>query len=328
MATQKRALPLILASFALIGALAFGFHHQKTLAQADHGTISVSLVQANVSLERKHDMAYFETNVEEYLSLTNGIAGHPDLIIWPETVIQKWIATTIGSVYQSPYLPKLDRPTNLITGSLTFTPPNDAHNSALGIIPTGEVLAPYHKQILMPFGEYMPGASLFPWLKKLNENIADFSAGTGPVVFAMPLERDSSVPLKVGPLICYEDVVPSLSRDAVRQGATLLVSVSNDAWFGNSEAPDQHELIASFRAIENGRALLRSTNTGATGIIDPTGKKLGTLPWFSAGVLTREVPLMAIDTPYAHSSVGLFPLWMAWATLLLAVLPRRRISKL
>jgi apolipoprotein N-acyltransferase len=141
----------------------------------------------------------------------------------------------------------------------------------------------------MPFGEYTPLGGIFPWLKELNGMAGEFSAGKSAVVFQYPLDGAAEEKLKVSPLICYEDIVPSLSREAVQEGAEILVNLTNDAWFGNTVAPHQHHLIASFRSIENHRYLLRSTNTGLTAIVDPVGRTVGSLPPYSEGVLRSEV---------------------------------------
>ena len=115
--------------------------------------------------------------------------------------------------------------------------------------------APYFKQILIPFGEYMPFASVFPWLNRLNEHAGLFSWGKEIKVFAYPIERldGSNYTARISPLICYEDTVTGPARDATRQGAELLVNLTYDTWFGRSAAPYQHHLIAIFRAIENRR---------------------------------------------------------------------------
>ena len=120
----------------------------------------------------------------------------------------------------------------------------------------------------------------------------------------------SGATVHVSPLICYEDVVPHISRWAVVKGATLLVNQTNDAWFGNTVAPYQHHMIASFRAIENRRFLLRSTNTGLTAAVDPLGRTLASLLPFTEGVLPIEVNLIQTQTIFTR-----LPIPLAWTLL-------------
>ncbi len=299
----------LLASLLVFGAaIGYGTTELNRYQRGNHATIPVALIQANVSLEHKHDISYFEANVDSYRSLSDTVPESTELVIWPESVIQRFIPDSIIISTHSRFLPPPLPDRDLLVGSLTFTTDRRPRNSALVIREDGSIPPIYHKQILMPFGEYTPFGEFLPWIAQLNDRVANFAAGTGPVV--IPL---SSTPTaKLAPLICYEDTVPSLSGDAVRAGATLLASLSNDAWFGDSAAPDQHELIAAFRAIETRRTLLRSTNTGTTGIIDPVGNSLGRLPPFSEGLLSASVPIVAdIDTPFSQY-------WGEWPTRILA----------
>src|SRR5262249_39140144 len=110
--------------------------------------------------------------------------------------------------------------------------------------------------------------------------------------------------VKVAPLICYEDIMPELSRQAALNGADLLVNITNDAWFGKSAAPFQHHLIASFRAIENRRFLIRSTNSGLSAVINPLGETVAQIPIFSEGTVLATVGLldeMTVYTLYGYS---------------------------
>jgi len=287
-----------------------------------HETQSVALVQANLSIERKGDVAYFSSNEERYRALSSPFQGSSTLVIWPETAIQEWIPAQIGHVRNNKHLPSFEKQMPLLVGALSFSSRTATHNSAFGILPTGEVLPPYHKRILMPFGEYTPFSDLIPFLASMNANVAEFHAGKKVEVFEYPLltEGGSRI-LKVSPLICYEDIVPSLSRESVIQGAELLVNLTNDAWFGDSVAPLQHHLIASFRAIENRRSLIRSTNTGLTAVVTPWGKTTASLPLFQEGTLLAEVPVIRYNTLYTRY-LGEKPWWLLSSAAVVLVLLR------
>ena len=137
-------------------------------------------------------------------------------------------------------------------------------NSAVLISPAGEFLGQYDKIHLVPFGEYVPLKKLFFFAGKLTAEVGDFVPGTRPV----PLGEHH--PLAA--LICYEGIFPDLVRQFSASGAELLVNLSNDSWYGDSAARYQLLLMSRLRAIENGRWLLRATNTGITAIVDPYGR--------------------------------------------------------
>ncbi|MFW5854439.1 MAG: apolipoprotein N-acyltransferase, partial [Thermodesulfobacteriota bacterium] len=101
-------------------------------------------------------------------------------------------------------------------------------------------------------------------------------------------------------LICYEGIFPNLSAAMARNGARLLVNITNDAWYGATSAPYQHFSMAVFRAVENRRALIRSANTGISGFIDPTGRITATTRLFEDAVMTREVPQLDLQTVYSR----------------------------
>jgi apolipoprotein N-acyltransferase len=121
---------------------------------------------------------------------------------------------------------------------------------------------------LVPFGEYVPLAAFLPFVKKMVQGIGDFSPGESLTPLAAPFG-------KMGMLICFEGIFPEISREYVRNGAGLLVNITNDAWFGDSSAPYQHLSMTVFRAVENRVPLVRSANTGITAFIDSRGHVLG-----------------------------------------------------
>ena len=118
--------------------------------------------------------------------------------------------------------------------------------------------AKYDKVHLVPFGEYVPFKKWLPFIGKIVEHVGDFKAG----------EKGSTLSWKnnrLGVLICYELIFPNLSRQATQNGASALINITNDAWYGRTSAPYQHFSMAVFRAVENRRALVRSANTGFFG---------------------------------------------------------------
>jgi apolipoprotein N-acyltransferase len=166
-------------------------------------------------------------------------------------------------------------------------------NSMVVLAPSGEVLAQYDKIHLVPFGEYVPLRRWLVLAEKLTAEIGDFVPGSKLVVSQMEGGRMSG-------LICYEVIFPDLVRRFVRNGAEVLVNISNDGWYGSSAARYQHLLIARMRAIENARYLLRATNTGITAVIRPDGRVTAELAPDRPGVLRGQWSFQQRQTFYTR----------------------------
>jgi len=139
--------------------------------------------------------------------------------------------------------------------------------------------------------------------------VEGFTAGDGPHALDLPGG------VKIAPLICYEDLMPELSRAFVREKkANLLVNLTNDAWYGSTVAPWQHARLAQWRAIETRRSLLRVTNTGVTTLINAKGERVETLPIFTPAVLKTQVEILEGETLYVR-----FGDWFAWGVTLLTL---------
>ncbi|UCH46114.1 MAG: apolipoprotein N-acyltransferase, partial [Nitrospiraceae bacterium] len=148
--------------------------------------------------------------------------------------------------------------------------------------PDGRTLSVYDKIHLVPYGEYVPLRKLLPFVEKLTGGIGDFMPGKERVVMDTPFAT-------IGNLICYEIIFPNLVRDFVHNGANVLVTITNDAWFGNTSAPYQHFGTAIFRAVENRVPVVRAANTGISGFIDSKGRVLSKSDIFAEAVLTEGI---------------------------------------
>jgi len=295
----------------LIVAIGYGVWIEETLQKAPSNPLQTVLVQGNVSLQRKHDISYFTVNREQYLKTSQLVSSKDTLIVWPESTITDFIPASITNSQEAPLLPHLGDGSAFLVGGLTYRSSKEYYNSSILIRPDGSVAEPYNKIILMPFGEYTPFASLMPWLAEINATAGQFTAGSGPAVLSFPLSDGRQV--RLSPLICYEDIVPELARDATRRGAEVLINQTNDAWFGDTIAPHQHHMIAAFRAIENRRYLLRSTNTGLTAVVDPLGQTLASLLPYTESVLPMEVTLLTYQSTYTQLPISL--MWLALASI-------------
>jgi apolipoprotein N-acyltransferase len=314
----KQQNPLFFGSLVfLVFAVSYGRFRINQFENWDGINQKIAVIQANISVEQKHNQAMLVANVDQYKKLSQNIPGPDTLIIWPESVINDFIPNDVASVGNDARLPFFSSNNPLLIGALSYNQNRQIFNSTFAILNSGTVLEPYHKQVLMPFGEFMPLSSVFPWLTKLNPMVANFTAGTKEKVFEYPMVRNdgSFYTARVSPLICYEDVIPTPARKSTKLGAQLLVNITNDGWFGISMAPIQHNQIASLRAVENRRYLIRSTNTGLTALVSPTGATVQTLPVFSEGVLSAQVPLIDYMTLYTVFTGN----FLGWTLLLITV---------
>jgi apolipoprotein N-acyltransferase len=300
---------LALASFT--GAISYGYLIQETIQSLPIKPLSTIMIQGNVSLQHKHDMAFFTVNREQYLKTSMKVAEKDSLVIWPESTITEFIPANIEDVSRTSLLPYLGNGSAFLVGGLTYRSRKEYFNSSILVRPDGTVPQPYNKMILMPFGEYTPFASVLPWLAEINATAGQFTAGESPSLLSFNLSNQTEV--KLAHLICYEDVVPSLAREATARGAEVLINQTNDAWFGDTVAPYQHHMIAAFRAIENRRFLLRSTNTGLTAVVDPLGRTLASLLPYTESVLPMEISLISYESTF--TTIPIYLMWLALATI-------------
>jgi apolipoprotein N-acyltransferase len=266
------------------------------VAKASEQPVTVALVQPNVPQEHKWDPQYFLPILRQLREATDPLLGR-DLVIWPESAIPNYYQQSLGFLQ-----PMGERAAAARTTLLTGAPFRAAGSNAYynSIIALGFGSGTYHKQRLVPFGEYVP---LEQQLRGLIEffDLPMSSFSSGPAM-QPPLKAGA---FRVAPFICYEIVY----GDMVARGAhdaDLLVTISNDSWFGNSIGPWQHLQIAQMRGRENGRYVLRATNNGISAIIDHQGRIVARTEQFVAATLTGEAEVMLGNTPF--SSFGSKPI--------------------
>jgi apolipoprotein N-acyltransferase len=251
--------------------------------------LRISLIQGNISQERKWLPEEMEDNVRVYIRLSVPAMADSDVIIWPEAAIPTFYQN-VEEFAQALQQDAKDHNVDYLIG----VPWGDGetgifHNSVVSL---GRVNNFYHKQRLVPFGEYLPLRSLFSFFRDFVDiPMADFTSGER----TQPLLQAGGHP--VGVSICFEAVFGSEIRNSLPQ-AQFLVNVSNDAWFGDSLAPHQHLQIARMRALEAGRYLARATNTGITAIVDDRGKIIARGAPFQAEVVKGKVQPLSGTTPY------------------------------
>jgi apolipoprotein N-acyltransferase len=279
-------------------------------------SISVSAVQGNIPQDIKWQSDSVGFIIREYVDLTSTEWGR-DLIVWPEAAVPLFRESAL------PWLQRWDRQgkatgSALLLGIPDREPGSDDFWNAAIVLGDGD--GRYIKRRLVPFGEYVPLEGL------LRGTIAFFDL---PMANNQPGPWEQA-PLRAGDLslslsICYEVVYSELVRQTV-VNPDLLVTISNDTWFGDSIGPWQHLEMARARALENGRYMLRATNNGISALIDERGVIRSRLPQFESGVLRGEVALLSGRTPFA--AVGNLPtltlVGLLLSVLLLAPQLRRR----
>jgi len=297
---REKRTPLLLAALTATLALQAGRLVQAPRERADE---LATLVQANVPVLAGADWtrAYFQATLQELSGFaSNPAAGDQPgfrLIVWPESPAPFYTSDPIFRTALSNLA--RDQGAWVLVGAIGTSPgPESApraeiNNSAQLVSPAGEWARRYDKVHLVPFGEYVPFERLFSFAGGLTKEVGDFSPGTARI----PLAADG---VKLGVFICYESIFPNEIRQLAAQGAEVLVNLSNDGWYGDSGAYAQHLQQARVRAVENGRWLLRDTNTGVTAAIDPYGSVVASLPRKVRGALLAPYALSSRTTFYTR----------------------------
>ncbi|WP_245621704.1 apolipoprotein N-acyltransferase [Sedimenticola selenatireducens] len=253
--------------------------------------LKVSMIQGNIAQEAKWRRDSLRPTLDLYTGLTRE-NWQSNLIIWPETAVPAF-AHQVEELLLRPLTEEaLANQSALLIGIPMWDVESGAYYNSM--ISLGQERGSYAKRHLVPFGEFMPlKAWLRPLIDWLQIPMSDFTAGDS----TRPLLRVAGY--WAGISICYEDAFGEEVIEALPQAA-FLVNASNDAWFGDSLAPSQHLEIARMRALESGRYLLRSTNTGISALIDPKGKVRDFSPAFQRHVLSGEIIPMQGATPYVR----------------------------
>lgn len=286
-------------------ALTWAYGIRQVFAPAPAAVeFSFAAVQANIPQNVRNNLT-FESDVQaRYKKHTEvALAMRPDLLLWPESATPRPVFN--------------DQPTwdfvrelagrddgDFLLGTVYFSDKGD-FNSVAMLSAHAQEAQMYHKMHLVPFGEYVPFRKAFPLFAWVVGDLVpdDFDAGTGPVILEM-----SSKPVKIGPLICFEDVIGDLARKFALEGAQAFAVVTNDGWFRASAGSRQHAAHAVFRCVENKLPMIRAANTGVTCLVDRLGQVKETLQTetgdtFIEGVLFGKVaaPVNPAPTFYARN---------------------------
>ncbi|MDF9433378.1 apolipoprotein N-acyltransferase [Chromohalobacter israelensis] len=268
----------------------------------------VALLQGNLPQLTKWSAEGQRAAANTYSTLTRAQPEEADLIVWPETALPMFAAQA------RPVLERvqatLPPDTALLTGIVQREANGDYYNSVIGV---GASEGSYRKEHLVPFGEYLPLEGLLRGIIAFfNLPMSSFTAGDADQA---PIEAAG---MQLGSAICYEIIYADLVANRARD-ANVLLTVSNDTWFGDSIGPLQHLQMAQLRALENGRYVLRATSNGVTAIIDAQGHITQRAPRFETTSVNGEVQPMQGLTPFTRTGS-----WPAWGLALLLLVPGLR----
>jgi apolipoprotein N-acyltransferase len=222
------------------------------------------------------------------------------LIVWPEAPAPFYPADPDFREFTA----RIARQSHsyLLFGGVGRTAAGAPLNSAFLVSPDGVIVDQYDKIKLVPFGEFVP--SPFGWVNRISKETGDFAPGNRVVVFHVDGHR-------LGAFICYESAFPDLVRRFVRDGAEVLVNLSNDGYFGTSAAREQHLALVRMRAAENRRWILRATNDGITAVVDPAGRTVERLQPYRELATDMHLNRLDVLTPYTRRGD-----WFAWGCLI------------
>jgi apolipoprotein N-acyltransferase len=259
--------------------------------------LQVVAVQGNVPQEDKWQQARHSEIMERHLAMTRkALEGGARLVVWPES-------STVEQIARSPELQHRLRgllgphQARALVGSVYSLPAGGYTNAAFLVDPVDGLAERYDKMHLVPFGETVPLRDLLFFIEPMVEAVGDFQPGRVPGVLGRDLDlRNGQVTsgqgrqgTPFGVAICYEVIYAHMVAEQVRQGATFLTTITNDAWFGRTAAPAQHFAMAVVRAAETRRWLLRAANTGISGLVAPDGRVVAASELFTTAMIQGSI---------------------------------------
>lgn len=258
------------------------------MAQPEEGPqrVTVAAVQPAIGILERESAVGRDATWQRLESLTREAAqARPAVIVWPETAVgDPALDPLLGARLAA--LSRLTRSALVVGaaeaekfatargGTDLAVAQRDSYNSAYLVVSGARLGEPYRKRRLVPFGEYLPLRDSLPWPRWLVPEIGDGIAGDWVAGFDVPADPANGLPaaLRIGVLICWESLFADLSREAVQEGAQVLVQLTNDIWFGRTRASAQHNAASLLRAIENRVPVVIASNTGPSQIIDGHGR--------------------------------------------------------
>lgn len=319
------------AALHAAGAVSFAM---VPAADAGRESIRVAVLQGNIDQGVKWNQNWVERTIVIYEELSREAAAlGAEVIVFPESAVPGALNSDVSLRYRLTQLAQQTGAAFVVGSIARESEPGQRtsrfFDSAFVLQSTGEFTDRYDKSHLVPFGEYVPLGEWIGWLfKAVAQGMATrgVTRGPGPRAVSLDVESLDSSPLTAGVPICYELLFPDRTRRFVRDGAQLLLAITNDAWYGRTGAPHQFLAMTAVRSAENGVWTARAANTGVSAFIDSHGRVREQTAIFERGLLVEDVPLRdprAAGTFYARNG-DIFVYLCAAAVAAMAVLAFRR----
>ena len=278
-------------------ALAFAYGVRQLMHAPPAGdSISIAAIQSNIPIVEKRDPEHEERILDLHVRLSEtAVSIKPDLLVWPEAATPRplfsdqrnWdVVRGLAEKHDGDFL----------LGTVHLDPHGGDFNSVVLLSDHAKLAQFYHKVHLVPFGEYVPARDSFPFFAWIVGDLVpdDFDSGGEPVVL-----ETKKKPVKIAPLICFEDTLGDLARQFVAKGAQLFITVTNDGWFLQSAGSEQHLVNAVFRCAENKIPMIRAANTGVSCVIDRFGRIVNSLQAADGKTFIEGVLFAHVEFPKA-----------------------------
>ncbi len=322
--SQKRAVAVVAVCLVLLNTF-FGIINMCLYSKRNDKTVKVAAIQANISTDEKWSADSLELTLERYGALSREAAKDgAKIIVWSETAIPYSIET---SSFPRIEISSIAAECNAVLLVGGFTEEIEGEDGLFNIIaefyPDGTIGKEFYvKQRLVPFGEFVPMRSLIekclPFLSDLGLMYEDLSSGKESFVF-------NGGEVKTGSIICFDSIYENLTIESVKNGAELFAVSTNDGWFKDSRGVYMHYGQSQLRAIESGRCIVRSANTGVSGIIRADGTNVSSLAPLTEGYVCEEVEIHSFRTLYSYIGNLFVYLCMAFVVGLFFVKPVRAL---
>ena len=317
---RRAAYALIPLLFVFVSEIYGVLTLRKPTEQAEK--IRVALFQPNVLPREYYDPEEWRETEDAFRELNRELKDSVDLIVLSESALpgfyrfSKRAQELIGEIIDIHGAPVLLGTSDRERAGKEYL----FYNSALLIDTSRRIASKYDKTHLVPFGEWLPYEDRLPFLRNIDLGQGNYTPGReiSPLVVKKA---------KFGVLICFESIFPEISRAFCRRGAGFLVNITSDGWYGRTLGPVEHFHLARFRAIEEGRYLVRAAKTGISAVVDDRGRIVKSLGLFERGLLTAEIPLLQRETFYARYGHFFPQVIMLIVVILLFIMWVRKVRK-
>lgn len=286
----------IYKGFAVVSILVFaisacGYFH-LLYNDSTGKSIKAAIVQGNIDQDAEEDETFIQESWDTYTRLTEEAAIHnPDLILWPESVVPGFMTELITKDKMFNLSSKSN--VNILAGVWDNDDQGHIFNSAFLISPEGQIEGKYSKKHLVPFGEFVPARKYLKFLEYYNVTPYDTSPGKDD-----ELLKVNNTPIAMA--ICFESIFPHITQREVKKGAEIICIITNDCWYDNTSAAEQHMSFSVLRAVENKRYVMRAASTGISCFIHPTGQIINKIDVMKEGILLADIPALKTNTIYSQ----------------------------